>query len=51
MPPPRSDTLPRSLHKGPVDVDVLAEQIGSVQLVSGGQSLLVSLVLDKSISL
>merc|ERR1712156_911178 len=44
-------SLVRTLDKSPVDVDGLAEKVCSIQLLASCQGLLVSLVLDQSVSL
>lgn len=46
-----SGALARTLHECPIDSDVLAEKIRTVQLVPGGQSLFVGLVLDEGVTL
>ena len=51
MPSARAAALSGSLDEGPVDVDVLAEQVGPVELVLGCQGFLIGLVLDQSVSL
>ena len=51
VPPGRSSALPRALDEGPVDADVLAQHVGTVELVFGRQGLLVRLVLDKRVAL
>lgn len=43
--------LPGPLDEGPVDGDGLAEDVAAVQLLLGGQSLLVRLVLYQSVPL